>query len=86
VASGSPYDSEFFPRFIVGLENRLGQRTRQDASISIEVMMELITGFEEDYVSLPVGSDEQGSDKQGPDEQRRCVEGACIALYSFARP
>jgi hypothetical protein len=77
VASGSPYESEFFPLFIVGLKNRLvGQRTRQDASISIEVMMELITGFEEDYVSLPVGSD----------EQRRCVEGACFALYSFARP
>jgi hypothetical protein len=37
----NPTDSEWFSCFMTGFEARVGQRTKQDMAISIEVMMEI---------------------------------------------
>ena len=73
IMAESPYDSEWFVRFMAGLENRLGQHTKQDAAISIAVMHKLMHLFEEEYQST-VGN---------LMARRRCVEAACFSLFSF---
>ena len=73
VSSKAPVESEWFTRFMKGIGNRLGQRTRQDAAISIEVMMELMKRFEDEF---------QGGEK-GPAGLRSTAEAACFCLLSF---
>jgi hypothetical protein len=45
----APTDTEWYDRFMTGIENRLGNRLRQDLAISIGLMLELMRRFEEDY-------------------------------------
>jgi hypothetical protein len=72
VTTTCPTDSEWYTRFSTGLENRLGQRVRQDAAISIGVMLHLMTIFDSDY-----------EQSDSTTNRRRIVEGANFALWSF---
>ena len=73
VSSKAPVESEWFTRFMKGVGNRLGQRTRQDAAISIEVMTELMRRFEDDYGLCPEDSV----------NQRSIAEAACFCVLGF---
>jgi hypothetical protein len=75
VSSSIPTDSEWFTRFSEGLRNRLGQRTKQDAAISIEVMLGLIVKFEEDFQRAVASRDRSA--------ERAVVESACFSMISY---
>jgi hypothetical protein len=72
VSTTCPTDSEWYTRFTAGLENRLGQRIRQDAAISIGVMLCLMTMLDTDYVNaVDLGV------------RRKIVEAANFAMWSY---
>jgi hypothetical protein len=41
IAACSPEDSEWFSRLMTGLKSRIGERRKQDAAISIALMVEI---------------------------------------------
>jgi hypothetical protein len=57
VLTKSPARTEWVYRFMTGMENRLGQRTKQDVAISIEVMLELMRRFEDDVSAHTLGTE-----------------------------
>lgn len=74
MSTNNPTETEWFTRFIKGLENRMGQRVKQDAAISIDVMLELMERYETaDY--------EKYADNTA--QQRVTVEAASFAICSF---
>jgi hypothetical protein len=73
VSSKAPTESEWFTRFMKGVGNRMGQRTRQDAAISIDVMTELMARFDSDFVAA----------EDDPIEQRGVAEAACFCVLAF---
>ena len=58
---------------MTGLRNRMGQRTKQDAAVSIEVMQLLMQKFEALCVASAPDSD----------ERLRITRGAAFSMYSF---
>ena len=68
----SPTASEWFTRFMSGLHNRLGQRTKQDAAISIEVMIALMQKFEHLFSQEDVDQN----------DKLKVIQSACFCLYS----
>jgi hypothetical protein len=48
-SSQSPHDSDFFNMFMAGLRTRVGERVRQDAAISIALMVEIQRRLELDW-------------------------------------
>ena len=73
VSTQSPTASEWFTRFSTGLKNRMGVRVKQDAAISIEVMVELDKRLNEQFLGLV-------ADSPGREE---LVKAACFANLSF---
>lgn len=57
VTSRDPTRSEWFSRFSTGLAARLGKRIKQDAAISIQVMVKLQEYMESDWQNLAAGHD-----------------------------
>jgi len=72
--TSSPSDSEWFARFSLGMENRLGRQLRQDLGISIGVMLELQRDLEVRWANSNPGQ-----------ERRRVAELAVlfIVVYSW---
>jgi len=83
VATTNPTSSEWFARFSRGLLTRLGQRTRQDAAISIDVMLEMMRRLDQLYLS---------TEGHTPDRLRVvqtasfCVFAFCASLRGFELP
>ena len=73
ITSKCPTDSEWYTRFSAGLENRLGQRIRQDAAISIGVMLQLMSLFETDYMN----------ERHDRASRRKVVEAANFVMWSY---
>jgi hypothetical protein len=73
MSTKGPTDSEWFDRFITGMENRLGNRLRQDLAISIQVMLEMMRRFEDDYQEAKV------SEKP----VRKIAEAATFAVLAY---
>jgi hypothetical protein len=53
----APTETEWFNRFMTGFKARVGERRKQDAAISIEVMKALQTSLEEDWEEVVVMKD-----------------------------
>lgn len=77
-----PSDSEWFSRFIQGYKSRVGQRKKQDAAISIGIMVALQNLFEEEWRTE---SDRQGSGESAFDSQllKEIAETATFFLFCF---
>jgi hypothetical protein len=75
VATKSPTETTFFNLFMTGLRARLGERSKQDAAISIAVMMEKQKRLEEEWQQVK----ESGS----PQEQRRVAEQGAFFLFLY---
>ena len=73
VSTQSPTASEWFTRFSTGLKNRMGIRVKQDAAISIEVMLELERRLNEKFLRL------EGESA----EKTELVKAACFANLSY---
>jgi hypothetical protein len=55
--SAAPTDTEWFCRFMTGLRSRIGERHRQDAAISIELMLELQKRLEAKWQEAVIKND-----------------------------
>jgi hypothetical protein len=75
VATKSPTETTFFNLFMTGLRARLGERPKQDAAISIAVMLEKQKRLEEEWQLVK----ESGS----PQEQRRVAEQGAFFLFLY---
>jgi hypothetical protein len=65
--------TEWFARFKLGLNNRMGDRVKQDAAVSIGVMLRLMEKFESIF---------QKSEPRSA-QRKECVECACFCLISY---
>ncbi len=74
VATTAPSDSEWFASFMSGFRSRVGERRKQDAAISIEVMLEIQALFEEDW--------EEVRDR-GIQQQREVAEAAVFMIVGY---
>lgn len=73
VATKAPTATEWFTCFSAGIRNRMGTRTKQDAAVSIEVMVELMNRLETRFArAIP---------KSG--EQLEVIQAANFACLSF---
>jgi hypothetical protein len=57
VSTQAPTESEWFNRFMIGYKARVGERRKQDAALSIEVMKALQHTLEEDWNSACESND-----------------------------
>jgi hypothetical protein len=48
----SPTKSQWFTRFMAGMHKRMGDMTKQDEAISVELMVELMEEFEKDWLAV----------------------------------
>ena len=61
----SPTKSQWFSRFMQGMHKRMGDVTKQDEAISVELMVALMGEFEKDWIKISqdgVGTDEEISE------------------------
>jgi len=75
VATSCPSDSEWHFRFMMGFHSRVGERVKQDAAFTIELMLALQVMFEEEYQCALVGDTVQG--------RREVCENAVFFILSF---
>jgi hypothetical protein len=75
VATKSPTETAFFVAFMTGLRARLGERPKQDAAISIAVMLEKQNLLEEEW--------EQAIESGDLEEQRRVAEQGAFFLFLY---
>ena len=71
----NPTDSEWFSCFMTGFEARVGQRTKQDMAINIEVMMEMERLNQEQWAEAVAMDDLP--------RMRAVVEWGCYLTYAF---
>jgi hypothetical protein len=57
VATKAPTDSAWFVRFMAGFRLRVGERTKQDAAISIQLMLTMQEILEEDWTQVSASGD-----------------------------
>jgi hypothetical protein len=74
-SSRSPHDSDFFAMFMTGLRARVGERRKQDAAISIALMVEMQRRLELDWKDALVRDDLV--------EMREVAEHAVYFLFCF---
>jgi hypothetical protein len=75
VATKSPTETTFFNLFMVGLRARMGERPKQDAAISIAVMLAKQALLEEEWRQVA------GDDRL--EEQRQVAENGAFFLFLF---
>jgi len=72
-----PTNSEFFLRFISGYKSRVGIRTKQDAPISIQLMVEIQARLESDWQEAIAGGNKE--------ETRDIAEVGAYLLLTYCR-
>jgi hypothetical protein len=75
VATKAPTDSAWFVRFMAGFRMRVGERTQQDAAISIQLMLLLQQLLEEDWI--------QSSEMGNPNARRTIAEHGAFFLFLY---
>ncbi|GFH50643.1 hypothetical protein CTEN210_07119 [Chaetoceros tenuissimus] len=48
----APSNSEFFSRFMMGMERRMGKQVRQNVGLSVEVLHAILDDYEEEFSSI----------------------------------
>lgn len=75
VATSAPTDSAWFVAFMTGYRARVGERRKQDAAISIKVMLKMQEFLEQDLVALRGHGNERAC--------RRIIEHGAFFLFLF---
>jgi hypothetical protein len=71
----APTDTEWFGRFMTGLRARVGERRRQDAAISITLMIELQSILEVRWVEV--------NDENDWQEKRKAAENGVFFVWTY---
>jgi hypothetical protein len=75
VATDSPTDSAWFNAFMIGFKSRVGERRKQDAAISIHVMLAKQALLEEEWMQAVADGDLEA--------QREIAENAAFFLFLY---
>ena len=74
VTTDAPSDTEWYDRFATGFRSRVGERRKQDAAISIEIMLEIQRLFENEW---------QAACDDSPSARRSIAEPAVFFIVGF---